>query len=437
MEGENVDASIEKDSFLRFFVGTEPFFENFSVWKVESDIANREIVFRYPLGATSLAENAQYVFPSAENLTDIEDQIFHIATINSTGELRIIYSLIFKTKGQFNLTNQSEITIPKQTLLIMSIQSKYLHPSAFRNILVHILNHLPYPNLLNNELFSYIHPQINRSIESTEIVGVPFNISSSAEIGRFHHFIFSSFKVNQVLHILLYLLSSFNFHVMSVSTSQLSIGCFSLLSLMYPIQWPNIFITALPEHSLEYVSPPYPYIIGLPVNLLSNHKLTELTADVNINFDFADVVFNQINQQVSIQIDSKYAELIKCVESLIEEELKAYRTTNIFPAYKIQLYLWQYMTGIALITADLGQTDLDPESFEITLANALLKMAKKTPHSIPRDSIQRMLLESNVISHFCNGILYSRTTKIPKAFFDVIKDLKPLMKAAYKKQKAL
>lgn len=432
MEGENSDASIEKDSFLRFFVGTEPFFENFSVWKVESDIVNREIVFRYPLGATSLAENAQHVFPSAENLPDIEDQIFHMATIMPTDGIRIIYSLIFKTKGQFNLTNENEITIPKQTLLIMSIQSKYLHPSTFRNILLHILNHLPYPKILNDELFSYIHPQINRSIESTEIVGVPFDISSSAEIGRFHHFIFSSFKVNQVLHILLYLLSSFTFHVMSVSTSQLSIGCFSLLSLMYPIQWPDIFITALPEHSLEYVSPPYPYIIGLPVNLLSNHKLRDFTADVNINFDFADVVFNK-----SIQIDSRYAELIKSVESLIEEELKAYRTTNIFPAYKIQLYLWQYMTGIALITADLGQTDLDPESFEITLANALLKMSKKTPDSIPRNSIQRMLLESNVICHFCNGILYSRTTKIPKAFFDVIKDLKPLMKAAYKKQKPL
>ena len=278
--------------------------------------------------------------------------------------------------------------------------------------------------MLIDELESYIKPTISVHPDKIEFVGLPFDISSSAELGRFHHFIFSSFKINQVLNILLYLLCGFSILVTSVSTTQLSIGCFSLLSLLYPIQWPNIFITVLPEHLIEIGSSPVPYIIGIPINLVGKFKDAGCIPDIFLNLDFTHVSCNK-----NLKISSKYAVLIKTIESLIESELEAYRTNSIFPAYKIQIYLWKFITGVVMITAGITQTDLEEGNLKEYIARKIIEASSS---NMPENSFQKMLLDSPVINHFCNNIIYNTKHTTPPDFFNVAKDMKTIMKSVFK-----
>lgn len=420
----------EKDSFLRFFEGNTDFFENFTIWLVDSDIINRKMIYHFPPDSSALSETANHIFPSAKNLPDLDDQIFHMATITPEDGIRIVYSIIFKTSGQIRFGKDRDLIIPKGTILIIAIESKYLHPSTFRSILMHTLNHLPYSGMLIDELESYIKPSISIFPDKIEFVGLPFDISSSAELGRFHHFIFSSFKINQVLNILLFLLSGFSFLVTSVSTTQLSIGCFSLLSLLFPIQWPVIFITVLPEHLIEYVNSPVPFIIGMPINLMGKAEEIGCKPDVFLNLDFTHV-----SCQKNVKINSKYLALIKTVESLIESELESYRTNLIFPAYKIQIYLWKFITGAVMITAELTQADLDRDDLKDFIAQKILDLSESIPSRIPKNSLQRMLLESPVINHFCNNLIYNLKQRTPPDFFNVTKDMKGIMKSVFKIKK--
>lgn len=414
----------EKDSFLRFYRGGTNFFENFTIWLVDSDITNRKKIFHFPPESSTLCGTVNCIFPSAKNLPDLDDQIFHMASITPNDGIRIVYSLIFKTSGQILFGKDRDIVIPKGTILIIAIESKYLHPSTFKSILMHTLNHLPYAEILIDELESYIKPTISVHPDKIEFVGLPFDISPSAELGRFHHFIFSSFKINQVLNILLFLLCDASILVTSVSTTQLSIGCFTLLSLLYPIQWPNFVISVLPEHLLEIGSSPVPYIIGVPINLIGQTQEHGCDPEVFLNLDFAHV-----SCQKNLKIGSKYAALIKTIESLIENEIETYRTNMIFPAYKIQIYLWKFITGVVMIAAGITQEDLDNENLKDLIANKIINSTKST---MPENSLHTRLLESSVITHFCNNIIHKAKQNIPPEFFDVAKDMKSVMKYVFK-----
>lgn len=415
---------VEKNSFLRFYKGGTNFFENFTIWIVDSDINNRKKIFHFPPESTTLCGTVNCIFPSAKNLPDLDDQIFHMASITPDDGIRIVYSLIFKTSGQILFGKDKDTVIPKGTILIIAIESKYLHPSTFKSILMHTLNHLPYADILIDELESYLKPTISVYPDKIEFIGLPFDISSSAELGRFHHFIFSSFKINQVLNILLLLLCDASFLVTSVSTTQLSIGCFSLLSLLYPIQWPNFVISVLPEHLIEISSSPVPYIIGVPINLIGQTYEHGCEAEVFLNLDFAHVLCKK-----NLKISSKYSVLIKTIESLIEDELETYKTNSIFSAYKIQIYLWKFITGVVMIAAGITQEDLDNENLKDLIAH---KIIDPTKSSLPENSLQTRLLESSVITHFCNNIIHNAKQNIPPEFFDVAKDMKSIMKYVFK-----
>lgn len=44
-------------------------------------------------------------------------------------------------------------------------------------------------------------------------------------------------------------------------------------SLLYPMTWQHIFIPVLPEHLIDYLSAPMPFLIGVPWYLMQVKRL--------------------------------------------------------------------------------------------------------------------------------------------------------------------
>ena len=422
----------EKDSFLRFYRGNDNFFENLIVWKAGKKITNREILFCYPNNCNPLSasKTADHIFPSPYTISDLDKEpLFHLATLTPPDGIRFVYAYILKTTNDIKLAIDKEIVIPKKSLLILSIESKYFHPSSFRSIFFHLYNKLSYQSF-SEEIEVYMHPRVFEKPNFVELRGLPYDISIDAEIGRFHHFIFSILRVNQVLQILIHLLCSSSITVTSISTRQLSFGCFALLSLMFPIQWPMTFITALPENLIDYAYNPTPLIIGIPTYLFPKIDISQTNCCVILNLDFG-----HIDILKSFSYDTKYQSLIKAVEKLLEKELDNYKTTRIFPAFRIQIILWEFITGFALISADLMDVDFNQEHLDDIIATQLLKLNANTKSNENDDSVKTAFLESSVINHFCDIVKHGDKSKIPIDFFKIVQKMGNLMQIVTKPKK--
>lgn len=399
---------VEKNSFLRFYKGKDNFFENFSVWKVDQTMKNRKVILNFPPDNHPLAGTADHIFPSADSLPSLSEPFYHMATLSPEDGIRVIYSLIFETKHAILFQRQDQsFSIDKKSMIILAIESKYLHPNCFKTILQHLYNHLPQESVvLDEELEIYLQPDIIKSPFSTELTCLPYDISIAAEIGRFHQFIFSSFRINQVIMLLNHLLAGSSILVTSVSTTQLSVGCFGLLSLLYPIQWPNVFITALPAHLIDCVASPVPFIIGIPFNLLNRPELREVEMDLLVNMDF--VHFETSNSPL---ISSKVEQLSKKVQKLLHKEIEIFKNTGLFPAYRIKIVILKYIVGMILIAANMTDSDLaQPNIMEDVVKRILNHREWSFEDEVQknRDSLERRLLESPVLTIFCESVIYQK-----------------------------
>ena len=64
--------------------------------------------------------------------------------------------------------------------------------------------------------------------------------------------------------------------VTSSRLSRLSACVQAANTLIYPMFWQHIFIPVLPQHLMDYLSAPMPFLIGVPQPLLARAKMTEL-----------------------------------------------------------------------------------------------------------------------------------------------------------------
>ena len=266
----------ENFRLLRFYQKEdEQFFENFSVWKVKSDGTKKSLKLNYPEENHPLAGTETQIVPSPDALPNLSehDSYFHMATLCPEDGIRFVYSLIFLLKKRAILKMTSkDVKLHKNTIAILVIESKYLHPVHFKAILTQIFNHIRNVDIVN-EFNYYIHPTIVHRNFQSEFESLPFDISVTTEIGRFHHFIFSIFRPNQVLNILINLLLGQSLLVTSFDTVKICTGCFALLALLYPIIWPNVFISTLPKQMLASAGSPFPFIIGIQYQLFLSEEM--------------------------------------------------------------------------------------------------------------------------------------------------------------------
>jgi hypothetical protein len=69
--------------------------------------------------------------------------------------------------------------------------------------------------------------------------------------------------------------------IVGATESQTADALFGLLALLVPFEWQHIFIPILPNHLLDYVAAPAPYLIGILESQLS-HVMTMPLGDVVI-----------------------------------------------------------------------------------------------------------------------------------------------------------
>lgn len=73
--------------------------------------------------------------------------------------------------------------------------------------------------------------------------------------------------------------------VTSSKLSRLSACVQAANTLIYPMFWQHIFIPVLPQHLMDYLSAPMPFLIGVPQPLLARAKMTELGDVVILHAD--------------------------------------------------------------------------------------------------------------------------------------------------------
>ena len=90
--------------------------------------------------------------------------------------------------------------------------------------------------------------------------------------------------------------------VTSSKLSRLSACVQAANTLIYPMFWQHIFIPVLPQHLMDYLSAPMPFLIGVPQPLLARAKMTEL-GDVVILYADSHTMESPYNDVENIPSD--------------------------------------------------------------------------------------------------------------------------------------
>lgn len=394
-------SGIYKKSNFRFFEGGDSnFFDSLSVWIVEKKISDKKVIFKFPSNVEPLSLKSEHIFPSVKSISDFRKPYFHMGIIQPETGNKFNYSLIFQNKYDINFTSDSkEFIIKKDTITIISIESEFLHPSCFQAILIDTYNHLLKPNTKLEEVLNiFIRPKINIEPSASYIDYLPFNISREFEIGKFLHYTFSVLFIPDIIYIIKSLLIGSSIMITSFDSSKLCTMCFGIISLIYPLEWPNIFITSLPYHLSEVLSTPVPYIIGISHTMIDLPFVEYAQVDAIVNVDFHHIDKNRL-----LNNSRKTAKLDEYLQMLLELELDFYSKTGCFPAANIQYLIWMYMLSCLILAGEIdGEKKESPVEF---IKSLIRKLTCNPGSSSVSGSFLSLLKESTVISYFSETLL--------------------------------
>jgi hypothetical protein len=399
-------AALDHDSIFRFCSGGSLLFDNCSVWVAapRAEAAPR-LVFSYPADTRPSTGTTEHIFPALASLASRTRPFFQLAAVRPEKGFRTIYSLTFHVRAAFACRawaegGDAELAVPARSLVVVSIESKFVHPQVFHCLLHQVYNDLTASRVAGGGFsLSYaLEAEVEKLANGECRLGpqFPFDISPGAEVARFHHFLFASFPVPKILTILTSLLASQHALVTSVKTTRIGLGCFALLSLLFPLKWPGVFVPLLPESMTDVLQAPFPFVIGIPFLWFAEPgRVMDVTMVVNL--DVATVI--KSSDQL-FTVSPAYSVLINEIARRMDAEAAFYRKKKVFPAARIQRLLWKFIVGMLAITA--GFTQPDPELTLETLAAALLR-ARDAPAG-DAGSLQAALVESQVVCDFTDGL---------------------------------
>ena len=203
------------------------------------------------------------------------------------------------------------------------LESNYFYLKSFKEILTQIFNSTESGNssvdtILENYLKQTIAPQYKNLIDS------------EFPLGTLQMFIFSMIKPTQILQVVTRLICGVPTMITSFSNSQISIASFSLLSLIYPLEWPYPFISIANSDAYINIKSPI-YIVGVLFKTLLEHQNIAHKPTQIINIDF----FNVTSYDSSVSINQKFVSLERKVEQLLNEEMEIYKSTGFYPRYRL------------------------------------------------------------------------------------------------------
>lgn len=88
-----------------------------------------------------------------------------------------------------------------------------------------------------------------------------------------YEFLFRSLSIENILVVYTALMLERKIVLISSHKALLSHCSFALLSLLYPLCWPHVFIPIVPESMKTVVEAPYPFFIGLEESILLNPSI--------------------------------------------------------------------------------------------------------------------------------------------------------------------
>jgi hypothetical protein len=429
----------DRDAIFRFYDGPSKLFDNLSLWTVPyrlgMEMTDRQQILNFPPGRPPLAGSFAHIFPSIASLPDLIEQFFHMAIVTPPEEgVRTIYSLIFEMLQSVPVMKDGvELTLPEKSLVILALESRYVHPFVFYQLLIHFFN-----SFTSGRLFSMDQSEIElyadgqREVHKTGAVTLeqfPHDISPDAEIGRLHHFAFTAFRVKQILSIIFHLVVGDQVIATSISTERLSIGCFALISLLYPVQWSIPFIPVLPEELRDHLGSPFPFLIGVPFRWIEDNVTEGMDPCLVVNLDIGAVIAPEPEPVYG----ARYNILAQKMSARLAGELAIYTSSGVFPAYRIRIVLWQFIAGIMAITAGMAV----PGKLNVMdVCRGILELRETTKGDIPRNSYQRLVLESTLIVHFAEQVTSGvEQLKVGDKFANVFDGMQDVLAAISKGKK--
>lgn len=414
------DASSSSDAYsiIRFYENeSEELFKVFSLWTVDETMSDRNRIYVFPKGQSSMEGAEDHIFPSVSTLPDLNQPYFHMATLHPNEGTLILYSLIFKTANELvmRVNDDSEecTTVPANSLITLVIESKFLHPNIFHILLTQIYNRLSGSgtsvSAMEEDLEEYWKPKLEREGEKIAFPWSPFDITMDTEIGKLQHYMFTMLKPLQICKLLVWMLIGDHVFMTAMSTTNLCMGCFGALALIYPIPWSMTFISTIPERSIGSVQAPGSLLAGIPWVFLSKPELRDEMYTL-VNLDFGSV-----DEADRIE-DPKYDAVLKLTKELLEAEVKTKNQTGVFPAYRVRMTLWRFMMAMVLITYDYENEDWKKLTHR-DVTDRIQEYRKMKRRNNPDDSSwKQKMRESQLIDYFAQ--IYKQA-KIPPDWNDV------------------
>jgi hypothetical protein len=197
---------------------------------------------------------------------------------------------------------------------------------------------------------------------------------------------------------------------------KLSVACFSILALIYPLDIEMKVFTAISPLTMGLTGSPTPYLVGtthedmgriLKEGYISKSDMKER---VVANFDYGLVKMPEMN------MDDKLESLFSVIKQRIEGELKIYKAVEIFPAYAIQKHLWCWIAGLLLLSTNLKVEDVNSPDF-----------LKKFTNDIRSAEVTKKFKSNSARRHIREGMtLEQAATRIEKgqgSYLDVLVEL--------------
>ena len=106
------------------------------------------------------------------------------------------------------------------------------------------------------------------------------------------------FNMKKIINVLVLLLIEQSVLIIGHSYEEVSACTLALKALLQPYTWPNVSITSLPEHIMDVVSSPVPYIVGMVAR--SKDSVTNITNDARVkaHMDEGLTVINLTSEEI-------------------------------------------------------------------------------------------------------------------------------------------
>ncbi|KAI6177464.1 UDENN domain-containing protein [Aphelenchoides bicaudatus] len=131
--------------------------------------------------------------------------------------------------------------------------------------------------------------QVSDALKFTSKIPVPGSLSTLNDDKILMEF-FNVVEDNQMIALFTALLFERRIIITGKKLSQLTACCFALTKIIYPFFWQYTFIPLLPQHLIDILSLPAPYIIGLPKELYEKAQNKAIWSDY-VLFDLDTKIF--------------------------------------------------------------------------------------------------------------------------------------------------